>query len=747
MNLLEEAAEGESSAFIDFMTRQDFFLWNWLWIVLAVVVVVVIIVIICVSVNIKKKKKKGEYVEAESGEDNPGTKKEKKKGKKAGKASAPASAPVQTPAAAPEPAPAPEPVPAPAPAPWAMPAPAQDVYFDPFYAPAPARNPRLAPGTSLIIVRVPEGMKSEGDTFTIRAGQPFNIDDIITSTDRGYKFISWSLESDGRTPVMADDGKTIMPEDGVTYTYIANVELTPETLAASSSATINVPAVKGLQIIGPTQYTANDKEVVNVNGIKVQEEPGYIFMGWTVYSTSGKVKLDQDGKFTVKGGETYKVVAESAPTNVPVPAPEPAPAPAPVLSSRIRIDLENVPGIRYKDGNAIFVNAGDKVNVNSIAYTLDTGCKLTSWTISSSSGRPDIDSTGCFVAAEGKTYRITPSVSVPEGTVTTDNGIVANYFTDIVIAVDGTVGIAITDPHIIAKHGQRIHTNSIKYTADAGYKLAGWTLYAGDRIRNLVPDASFTVVDGKTYRLVAVAKAPAESGQAGVTIDRAPGIRIIGTDDSINQGGMFHISSIAYNLDRKFVLNGWKLYVNGTLQGGLLTSINSFKVQPGISYRLVPDVARDIVTTDTAPATAPATKPATAPAPAPVPAPAPAPAAAPAPAPAAAPAPAPAPAAQAEPIKEEKKMADPDTANEETTQTLADDDAAKKSATKVYHVSKRKSDGKWQVKFANGQKAIKLFDTQLDAIDYAKQLAVNQEGRIVIHKEDGTFRKLTYNKK
>ncbi len=71
----------------------------------------------------------------------------------------------------------------------------------------------------------------------------------------------------------------------------------------------------------------------------------------------------------------------------------------------------------------------------------------------------------------------------------------------------------------------------------------------------------------------------------------------------------------------------------------------------------------------------------------------------------------------------------------------------KKASTKTYHISKRKDDGKWQVKFAGGSKAIKLFDTQAEAIDYAKVLADNQEGKIVIHKEDGSFRRLTYGNK
>ena len=42
------------------------------------------------------------------------------------------------------------------------------------------------------------------------------------------------------------------------------------------------------------------------------------------------------------------------------------------------------------------------------------------------------------------------------------------------------------------------------------------------------------------------------------------------------------------------------------------------------------------------------------------------------------------------------------------------------------------------------EKALKLFKTQQEAIDYAKKVAGNQDGFIVIHKKDGSFRKLTY---
>jgi FtsZ-interacting cell division protein ZipA len=77
------------------------------------------------------------------------------------------------------------------------------------------------------------------------------------------------------------------------------------------------------------------------------------------------------------------------------------------------------------------------------------------------------------------------------------------------------------------------------------------------------------------------------------------------------------------------------------------------------------------------------------------------------------------------------------------TAKVADD----KPSIKKYHISKRKEDGSWQVKMAGGSKAIKLFETQAEAIAYAKKLADNQEASIVIHKEDGSFRRLNYNNK
>lgn len=59
-----------------------------------------------------------------------------------------------------------------------------------------------------------------------------------------------------------------------------------------------------------------------------------------------------------------------------------------------------------------------------------------------------------------------------------------------------------------------------------------------------------------------------------------------------------------------------------------------------------------------------------------------------------------------------------------------------KEGKRVYHVSKR-PDGKWAVKFAGGEKAIKLFKTQAEAISYTEKMADNQGGVTLVHNSKG----------
>ncbi len=70
---------------------------------------------------------------------------------------------------------------------------------------------------------------------------------------------------------------------------------------------------------------------------------------------------------------------------------------------------------------------------------------------------------------------------------------------------------------------------------------------------------------------------------------------------------------------------------------------------------------------------------------------------------------------------------------------------ASKTPKTIYHVSKRDNDGReWKVFIQGSDKVIKLFDTQVDALEYAKQLAENKNdgSSVVLHGLNGKIRKI-----
>ena len=60
-----------------------------------------------------------------------------------------------------------------------------------------------------------------------------------------------------------------------------------------------------------------------------------------------------------------------------------------------------------------------------------------------------------------------------------------------------------------------------------------------------------------------------------------------------------------------------------------------------------------------------------------------------------------------------------------------------KNGTRVYHVAKREEDGMWTIKYAGGDKVIKTFKTQKEAVEAAKIMAENQEGKVLVHNSKG----------
>jgi hypothetical protein len=47
---------------------------------------------------------------------------------------------------------------------------------------------------------------------------------------------------------------------------------------------------------------------------------------------------------------------------------------------------------------------------------------------------------------------------------------------------------------------------------------------------------------------------------------------------------------------------------------------------------------------------------------------------------------------------------------------------------------------KWAVKGAGNEKATKIVETQKEAIKFARDIAINQQSELIIHRPDGTIR-------
>ena len=60
-----------------------------------------------------------------------------------------------------------------------------------------------------------------------------------------------------------------------------------------------------------------------------------------------------------------------------------------------------------------------------------------------------------------------------------------------------------------------------------------------------------------------------------------------------------------------------------------------------------------------------------------------------------------------------------------------------------YHITKH-ADGGWQIKRGKAKKALRKFETQKEAIEFAKVLEKEKGESFIIHKADGTTRKKKY---
>ncbi len=64
----------------------------------------------------------------------------------------------------------------------------------------------------------------------------------------------------------------------------------------------------------------------------------------------------------------------------------------------------------------------------------------------------------------------------------------------------------------------------------------------------------------------------------------------------------------------------------------------------------------------------------------------------------------------------------------------------KRNTGKTYILTKRASDGKWQLKYTGGEKVIKLFDTQAEALEFTKTRAKNNDRAVVVKASKGKYK-------
>eukprot|EP01156_Anaeramoeba_ignava_P007941 Anaeramoba_ignava/a354808_135.p1 GENE.a354808_135~~a354808_135.p1 ORF type:complete len:136 (-),score=46.65 a354808_135:16-423(-) len=102
--------------------------------------------------------------------------------------------------------------------------------------------------------------------------------------------------------------------------------------------------------------------------------------------------------------------------------------------------------------------------------------------------------------------------------------------------------------------------------------------------------------------------------------------------------------------------------------------------------------------------------------------------------------------------KEDEKVIDKETVveeqivennAEEVTNEEKELEKPKKERKQPYHITTH-PDGGWQIKRGKAKKALRRFDTQNQAIEFAKALEKEKGESYIIHKADGTTRKKTY---
>ncbi len=89
------------------------------------------------------------------------------------------------------------------------------------------------------------------------------------------------------------------------------------------------------------------------------------------------------------------------------------------------------------------------------------------------------------------------------------------------------------------------------------------------------------------------------------------------------------------------------------------------------------------------------------------------------------------------PKAKKAKAKETEKAKEEEEEVKKEDGKKEKEYDRIYHIMKRAKDDRWIVKIAQSRKAIKIFDTQKEAIAYAEILASNNNGVVRVFASKG----------
>lgn len=91
----------------------------------------------------------------------------------------------------------------------------------------------------------------------------------------------------------------------------------------------------------------------------------------------------------------------------------------------------------------------------------------------------------------------------------------------------------------------------------------------------------------------------------------------------------------------------------------------------------------------------------------------------------------------------EPEVIEPEVVKPQVVEDIEEKEEPKKERKIPYHITKHPKGG-WQVKKGKADRALKRFDTQKEAIEYAKELEKSTGNSYIIHKADGSIRKKEY---